>query len=347
MNQEEDEIDISDPKNLLKILLKKDSIGEYHKNEFSIKYLGEKSSPYFNFLINNFPLKDNKIDEIKSFLNNKEDIRNYIVLIKYKDIYNGGLSILDFKSRIRFGLNIYLNNIESTFYFGQWKNNQKSGIGFIKTENSLYIGNFLNNQISGYGLLYNKETGNYYYGQFSKGIFQKGFNCNFTKDIYYIGGFVNNKKYDKFCCYFNSKKNKLYLGNIKDDLFIKGHIINLKITEMEDKIIIKIESIYSYDRSNQIYLADIISIKNDKIFEEITYDLLQNLEILKQKIIEINKLFRELEEAFNEDSYNEQIENNYFSLENEFIEAFNGCFGNLDEIQNKLNLNEIQNKIHK
>ena len=346
MNKEEDEIDISDPKDLLKILLKKDSIGEYHKNEFSIKYLGEKSSPYFNFLINNFPLKENKIDEIKSFLNNKEDIRNYIVLIKYKDIYNGGLSIFDFKSRIRFGLNIYLNNIESTFYFGQWKNNQKSGMGFIKTDNSLYIGNFLNNQINGCGLLYNKETENYYYGQFNKGIFQKGFYCNFTKDIYYIGEFANNKKNDKFCCYFNSNKNKLYLGNIKDDLFIKGHIIILKITEMEEKIIIKIESIYYYDRSNQIHLAKIINIKNDKNFEEITYNLLQNIESLKLKIIEINELFKELEEAFNEDSYDEQIENNFFSLENEFIDAFNGCFGNIDEIQNKLNLNEIQKKIH-
>ena len=346
MNKEEDEIDISDPKDLLKILLKKDSIGEYHKNEFSIKYLGEKSSPYFNFLINNFPLKENKIDEIKSFLNNKEDIRNYIVLIKYKDIYNGGLSIFDFKSRIRFGLNIYLNNIESTFYFGQWKNNQKSGMGFIKTDNSLYIGNFLNNQINGCGLLYNKETENYYYGQFNKGIFQKGFYCNFTKDIYYIGEFANNKKNDKFCCYFNSNKNKLYLGNIKDDLFIKGHIIILKITEMEEKIIIKIESIYYYDRSNQINLAKIINIKNDKNFEEITYNLLQNIESLKLKIIEINELFKELEEAFNEDSYDEQIENNFFSLENEFIDAFNGCFGNIEEIQNKLNLNEIQNKIH-
>ena len=345
--EEEDEIEISsNPKDLLKMLLKQDSIGEYNKNGFSIKYFGEKSYPYFNFLINNFPLKENKINEIKSFLNNKEDIRNYIVSIKYKDKYNGGLSIFDFKSRTRFGLNIYLNNNESTFYFGQWKNNQKSGIGFIKTDNSLYIGIFSNNQINGIGLLYNKETGNYYYGQFNNKIFQKGFYCNFTKDIYYIGEFVNNKKNDKFCCYFNNKKNKLYLGNIKDDLFIKGHIITLKITEIEEKIIIKIESIYSYDRSNQIHLAEIISIKNDKNFEEITYDLLQNIEHLKQKIIEINELFKELEEAFNEGSYNEQIENNFFSLENEFLDAFNGCFGNMDEIQKKLNLNEIQKKIH-
>ena len=347
MNEEEDEIEISDnPKDLLKILLKKDSIGEYHKSGFSIKYLGEKSSPYFNFLINNFPLNENKIDEIKSFLNNKEDIKNYIVLTKYKDIYNGGLSIFDFKSRTRFGLNIYSNNSELTFYFGQWKNNQKSGIGFIKTNNYLYIGNFLNNQINGCGILYIKETGNYCYGQFNKGIFQKGFYCNFTKDIYYIGEFVNNKKNDNFCCYFNSKKNKLYLGNIKDDLFIKGHIISLKITETEEKITIQIESIYFYDRSNQILLADINSIKNDKNYEEITYDLLQYIENLKQNIIEINELFRELEEAFNEDNYNDQIENNYFSLENEFIDAFKGCIGNMNEIQNKLNLNEIQNKIH-
>lgn len=344
---EEDAIEISDnPKDILKLLLKNDSINEYHKNGFSIKYLGEKSSPYLNFLINNFPLKENKIEEIKSFLNNKEDIKNYIVLINYKDIYNGGLSIFDFKSRTRFGLNIYLNNSESLFYFGQWKNNQKSGIGFIKTNNYLYIGNFSNNKINGCGLLYNKETGNYYFGQFNNGIFQKGFYCNFTKDIYYIGEFINNKKNDNFCCYFNSIKKKLYLGNIKDDLFIKGHIITLKIEEMEEKIIIKIESIYSYDRSNQIYLADIINIKNDKNFEEITYDLLEYIENLKQKIIKINELFRELEEAFNKDSFNDQIENNFFSLENEFIEAFNDCFGNINEIQKKLDFNGIQKKIH-
>ena len=95
-------------------------------------------------------------DEISIF-----SIENNII-IKYKDIYIGGVSS-NFNLRQGFGLNKYENS--SSFYLGQWNNNMKEGNGFLKIdENILYVGSFHLNQFDGFGILYYKSNNTFFLG---------------------------------------------------------------------------------------------------------------------------------------------------------------------------------------
>ena len=341
------------PQELLKLLIGEGSFDELEKKGYKINYYGEnKSSAYLESISKNFPIDENNINEIQSHLNNTKDTRNYILYIKFKDIYIGGLSIFDFQSKEGFGFYKYLNNQENAFYFGQWEENQKSGKGFLKMDNDhLYIGNFRNNQIDGDGLYHNRSTSNYYFGSFNNGVFKKGFFCNLIKDIYYFGEFDNNKKNDKFCCYFNYKKNRLFFGQIKNDLFIKGYIGYLKIIENESAINIEIEKIIYYNKNSKDDAKKIILIKSNEEFEMAMYNVLQTVDNLKN-FLEDMKLFEELEETYNEDSYNNGIgrynsyENEY-SFESEFIENYDYYFNGLNEILKIIDLKEIKNNFKK
>ena len=184
----EEEIAFNDsPQEILNILLKDGSIDDSDKKGYKINYLGENNKSYFACLSNSLSKDVIDLEEIQSHLKNAEDTRNYILYIKYKDIYIGGLSILDFKSKEGFGFYKYLNNPEPRFYLGQWEENEKSGIGFLKFNNNhFYFGNFKNNQMNEYGLYYNKKDGNFFYGLFNNGKFNKGFYCSLIKDIYII-----------------------------------------------------------------------------------------------------------------------------------------------------------------
>ena len=344
------------PQDLLNKLFKDGSIDNSNDRNFKINYFGENSQDYFDSLSNNFPIKDNeenKINELYSHLKDTDDTRNFTLYIKYKDIYIGGLSILDFKSREDFGLNKYLDKSEPSFYYGQWKNNMKSGIGFLKIDNNhFYIGNFLNNQFNGEGLYYNKDNSNYYLGEFKNGHFKKGIYWNLENELYYIGEFVNNKKNDNFCCYFNEKKNTIFLGKIKNDIFIKGYIAYIKITENENSedLAFSIEKIYTYDKSKKESSSEIHSVKDDDNFNEIMPEIYQSLDSLKSYTEEINGLFEEKEKIYENNVYNDRIGrynsyNNKFSFENEFIEDYNNYFENLNQIRENLDMKEIQKKL--
>ena len=336
------------PQELLQILSKEGSIDEFDMKGYKINYFGEKTPSYFEYLSKNFPIED--LDNIYIYLNSNEDTRNYILYIKYKDIYIGGLSIFDFKSKEGFGMYKYLNLPGNPFYFGQWEADEKSGIGFLRiNQNHLYVGNFKDNQMEGDGLYYNKQNGNYYFGLFNNCNFKNGIYANLIKDIYYIGGFNNNKKNDDFCCFFNRKKNKLFFGQIQNDLFIKGHIAFLIIKETEKEISIEIEKIIYYDRNIQDDSKRIILKQSNQNFEEIMYAALQTVDNIKQ-FYEQMKLFDELEEIYNDSSYNTRIgrynsyENSY-SFENDFIENYNYYFENLSTFLNQMNLDDIKNDI--
>lgn len=72
-------------------------------------------------------------------LDDDNKINNYLIG-KYKNIYIGGLSIFNPSLREKFGLNKYFND---TFYLGQWKNNLKEGVGFLKVKDDIsYLGQF-------------------------------------------------------------------------------------------------------------------------------------------------------------------------------------------------------------
>lgn len=341
------------PQDLLKLLIKEGSIDELDKKGYKINYFGEKeSSNYLESISKNFPIDKNNFDEIQSHLNNTEDTRNYILYIKYKDIYIGGLSIFDFQSKEGFGLYKYLNSQENAFYFGQWEVNQKSGKGFIKMDNNrLYVGNFKNNQIDGDGLYHNKSNDNYYFGSFNNGVFEKGLYFNLKKDIFYFGEFVNGMKNDKFSCYLNNTKNRLFFGQIKNDLFIKGYIGYLKIIENENSINIEIDKVIYYNKNSKDDSKKIISINANKEFEMALYNVLQAVDNLKN-IFENLTLFDELEDTYNDDSYNNKVgrynsyENEY-SFESEFIENYDYYFNTLNEILQSIDLNQIKNNFKK
>ena len=344
------------PKDFFDILLKDGFIDNSDGNNFKINYFGEHSQSYFDSLSNNFPIEDNeenKINELYSHLKDKDDTRNFTLYIKYKDIYIGGLSILDFKSREDFGLNKYLDKSEPSFYYGQWKNNRKSGIGFLKIDNShFYIGNFSNNQLNGEGLYYNKNNNNYYFGDFKNGHFKKGIYWNLENDLYYIGEFVNNKKNDNFSCYLNEKKNTMFLGKIKNDIFIKGYIAYIKIIERDNSEALEfsIKNIYIYDKSKKDSSSEIHSVKIDDNLYEVIPEIYQSIDTLKAFTEEINGLFEEKETIYNDKVYNDKIGryksyNNKFSFENEFIEEYNNYFENLNQIKESLDMKEIQKKL--
>ena len=346
----EEDIEINyKTQDLLNLLFKEGLVNEESKKGFKITYLGKELSSYIDILCNNFPITDKeKIDEIISHLENKEDTRNFILFIKYREEYIGGLSILNLKYREGFGLNKYLNNSDRPFYLGQWKENQKSGLGFLKIDNDhFYIGEFSNNQMSGDGFYYNKKSKNNYFGKFNNGIFKKGLFFNLSEEIYYIGKFRNNKKNDNFCCYINYKKKKLFFGEIKNDLFIKGQIFFMDTEEKGDQINITIKNNFSYDNGNKI------NIKSKEKYHDVITSILSeiiNLESIISQIID--DLLVEYENIYDDNSYNNGIgrynnyENNH-SFENEFIENYNNYFNELFEIKNKLDLEieEIQKKI--
>ena len=341
------------PQDLLKLLIEEGSIDELDIKGYKINYLGEnESSSYLESISKNFPIDENNINKIQSHLENAEDTRNYILYIKYKDIYIGGLSIFDFQSKEGFGLYKYLNSEDNAFYLGQWELNQKSGKGFLKMDNNhLYIGNFKNNQMDGEGLYHNRNTNNYYFGSFNNGAFKKGLFCNLLKDIYYFGEFENNRKNCKFCCYLNYKENRLFFGQIKNDLFIKGFIGYLKIIENENEISIEIEKIIYYNKNSKDDSKKIILINSSKEFEMAMYNELQAVDNIKN-IFENMKLFDELEEIYNDKSYNNGIgrynsyENDY-SFENDFIENYDYYFNSFNEILSIIDLKEIKNNFRK
>ena len=341
------------PQDLLKFLMEEGSIDEFDKKGYKINYIGEnKSSSYLESISKNFPIDEININEIQSLLNNTEDTRNYILYIKYKDIYIGGLSIFDFQSKEGFGLYKYLNSEDNAFYLGQWELDQKSGRGFFKMDNNhLYIGNFKNNQMDGEGLYYNRSTNNYYFGSFNNGVFKKGLYCNLLKDIYYFGEFDNNRKNCKFCCYLNYKENRLFFGQIKNDLFIKGFIGYLKIIENENEISIEIEKIIYYNKNSKDDSKKIILINSSEEFELAMYNALQAVDNIRN-LFENMKLLKELEEIYNDKSYNNGIgrynsyENDY-SFENDFMENYDYYFNSINEILNVIDLKEIKNNFRK
>lgn len=171
---------------------------------------------------------------VKNKRRNRNSNKNNMIVGKYKDIYIGGLSYEDVEQREKFGLNKYGKDI---FYIGQWKNNLKEGIGFLKfAKSKLYLGEFSNNQINGFGILYYKSLENLYFGNFNEGTFSKGVYYNDSKGLFYHGGFIDNKKNDDLCSFFDIINQQIFIGTVKDDDFIKGFVSFCEINEEEENI---------------------------------------------------------------------------------------------------------------
>ena len=323
----EDDILLNEnPLDLLKTLFKDGIIDELNEGNYKINYFGEKSEKYLESLIKYYQINDNNIEKVKNILKNKEDERNYIIYIKYKDIYIGGLSIFDFKSREGFGLNKYLDNKESPFYIGEWKENQKNGIGFLK-----YL---------------NKDSENFFYGLFNNGDFKQGLYINLNKDIYYFGNFNNGKKNDDFSVYINYKKNRIFIGQIQNDIFINGYVIILKIEETKNNIILKIRNIVYRDKDKYIP----IKIKNNKNLEKFIYIVPKIVNQLKMIFENFEESLSELENIYNDNTYNNRIgrynsTENSFSFKEEIFENYNQYSDMFNDILKEINIDYLKNKI--
>ena len=347
MIEEEDIIFSESPQEILNILLQEGSIDESDQKHYKINYFGEKNESYFKSISDNISEKNKDIEEMKSHLDKIENKKNYYLYIKYKDIYIGGLSIFDCQSKEGFGFYKYLNNPEPSFYLGQWEKNVKSGIGFLKIDNNhFYFGHFKGNQMNDYGLYYNKKNDIFYYGKFNNGIFLEGLYCNLSKDIYYFGKFKDNKKNDDFCCFINYKKNRLFLGEIKNDLFIKGYVIIYDTEESDTSIVLKTEKFIHYDKNNQ--QSPINTPKINSEITDIIFQIMTNIGNYKQILDSSKEFFLEYEEHFNDYSYNNGIGryNNFqnkYSFEKELIDEYKHYFDQLNS--NQINLEEIKNNL--
>lgn len=302
---------------------------------------------------NNLKNKENNgnqdnIDQDKMAMKN-----NGYIVGKYKDIYIGCLSNNEFDSREKFGLNRYFNDI---FYIGQWKENKKEGIGFLKlNENIGYLGHFSDNQINGFGMLYYKDIGSFYFGEFIDGQMDKGIYYNCDKSLFYHGKFINGKKNDNLCAYFDINNNNIYIGEVKDDIFIQGYLSLCSITE--EKIGNEITTNFSCDKL--IYFdkrnPDNIKYEHYCYFDSDFLDELQNafmaiFEVdLNIKDIHDNYIafFENLENIVYNDSYTEYIDRynplENYNIENTFIKNYEIYYKRFLKSQEKLDLKKYEN----
>ena len=289
-------------------------------------------------------------DVLETIENNKIKFNNYLVG-KYKNIYIGCLSLTQPFTREKFGLNKYYKD---TLYLGQWKKNLKEGIGFLKVRDEIiYLGQFSQNQFNGFGVLYNKITNYFYFGNFVDGAIDSGIYYNNDTTVFYNGKFKNGKKNDKLCSYFDVKNNHIFIGEIKDDIFIKGYLSICKITEDKEEnevqTGISIDKIIYLDKTNPNetkykYFYQFVPEFYDKI-QNIFFNVFQEYFNIKNNHENYNLAFlRNLEKTVQNDSYNKYLERynpeEKFNLENNFINNYEKYHNSFIESELNLNLKE-------
>ena len=344
------------PNNILKEILEKGIFEEPHNPNIIIKYYGNK-----NQIPINISKKKNNIQE-KNDDNqlNDDDPRNSLLFIKYENIYIGAVSIKDISQRENFGLNIFS---EQSFYIGQWKDNMKEGIGFLKIdENLMYIGNFGNNQFDGFGILYNKINGDYFFGDFNQGGYEGGIIYNEINEYFYRGKIKEGKKNDELCTYFDAKNGNLFVGEIVEDEYNKGYLAICQITEEKNNeeeeeegefLNFNIQKIFYFDG----YGANNKSFVHYNDFSEDFYakiqDIINNIFQADYNLKDLNESFKEffifLEGIKNNPDYIQNIENynsfqnNEQCFENEFISNYYNFYQKFKTGQEMLDLKEYEN----
>ena len=297
---------------------------------------------------------DKNILEKDNFSKNIED--NYLVG-KYKNIYIGCLSLAKPFSREKFGLNKYFKDI---FYLGQWKENLKEGNGFLKVKNEIiYLGQFSKNQFNGFGILNNGLNNKFFLGNFIDGQMDCGIYYNNKTSVFYNGKFIDGKKNDKLCSYFDYNNNHLFLGEVKDDVFIKGYLAICKISEEkkenENQTNLSLEKVIYFDKSdpNKVryeyyYYFDLDFY--DKL-QEIFFNILGGYFDLKNIHEDYYLTFLEnLENTVYNDSYNEFLERynpeEKFNLENNFIKNYELYYKRFIQLEKKLSLKNYESIIN-
>ena len=328
-------------------------------------YIGSKNDEFIS-QVNNI-LKDNDISNNQNSINfiqeqageNEENKKNNLFLVKYKNIYIGGISI-NLKMREGFGLNKYENS--SSFYLGQWKNNMKEGTGFLKIDdNKLYIGSFHHNQFEGFGIIYYKLNDTFYFGEFKNGAFSQGIYCNINKELYYRGKFHQNKKNDSFCTFLEKNNRHLFIGDVKDDVFVKGYLCLYQIIEStrqneegEDEYVadFNIDKIFYFDKTDENKINFINNFEFENEFRNKIHENMRKIfevdYITGHKMKDIISYFNYLESLVDDEDHNyleRYNEDNDQSLEKFFMSNYNFYFSQFQEGQEQMDINEIRKEI--
>ena len=329
---------------ILKFIEREEIIKQILSDE---KYLNKEENIEINFY------SDKSLLEQKE---NDSNENNYFVG-KYKNIYIGCLSFSDLSLRDKFGLNKYTKGI---FYVGQWKNNLKEGIGFLKVKNDiLYLGEFSQNQFNGFGILNFKQNKFSYLGNFIKGEMDSGIYYNDKSTVFYNGKFKDGKKNDKLCSYFDYNNNHIFIGEVKDDIFIKGYLSICKINEEKNneeiQTNITIEKVIYFDKTN----PDKPEYECFYTFDVDFYDSIQNIFLnifggyFDLKNIHSNyylTFLQNLENTIYSESYNEYLERynpkEKYNLENNFVKNYELYHKKFVQIERKLNLEAYQSMIN-
>lgn len=126
------------------------------------------------------------------YVNNMNDTQNAFVYNGYTNIHN------------QFDILGYMNwpNVKE-YYFGEWYNNNKTGVGLNKfTNGDSYFGNFRNGMRQGIGL-YSKTNGEFYLGSFANS-FRNGLGVHiFSNGDFIFGTWANGKIHGK-AIYFHA-----------------------------------------------------------------------------------------------------------------------------------------------
>jgi len=321
----------------------------------SLLYVGSKDKEFISQISN--ALKDNTEEDKEE----NEINKNKLFLITYKNIYIGGASF-SLNLREGFGLNKYENT--ASFYLGQWKDNMKEGIGFLKIdENMLYIGSFHLNQFDGFGMLYYKSNNNFYFGDFDNGSFNKGLYCKVNKELFYRGKFNENKKNDTFCTFLEKNNKQLFMGEVDDDIFIKGYLCLFQANEIphqneegeveELEVDFSVDRLIYFDKTNE---KNIKFIHNFEFENEFKNKIIDNMKKVYEvdnyniggKLKEIIDYFNYLESLVDDEDHNyleRYNEDNDQSLEKFFMSNYSFYSNAFQEGQGAVNIEEIRKEI--
>ena len=344
------------PDDILKELYDKGSIEENQNSNIIIKYYGNKSQ---------IPLSDpkkkwNNLEEDENNPLSPEDSRNFLLFIKFQNIYIGAVSINNIYQRENFGLNVYS---EDSFYIGRWRKNMKDGIGFLKiNKDMMYIGNFELNQFNGFGILYNKNKKDLFFGEFNHGQYDEGIFYNYERDLFYRGKVKDGKKNDNLCTFFDAKSGDLFIGEIADDEFIKGYIgfcqiTNEKENEEEGDLNFNVQKIFYFDglgadNKSFIHFYAFTS-KFYAQIQDIMYSIFHVDFNLKDQNENLLEYFNYLEDIQNNEEYNQIVENynsflnNEQCIENEFISNYYNYYKRFKSGQESLDLKEQEQFLEK
>ena len=282
-----------------------------------------------NITINYFGERNN----LKKIFNSQEKniFKNSLLFINYKEIYIGGVNLLNINIREKFGLNKYS---PYSFYLGQWKNNQKEGVGFLKINEGIeYMGNFSQNQINGYGMSFYKENEILYIGNYLEGKFEEGIIYNKKDDYLYKGKIINGKKNDDFCTFIELEKGRIFIGKALDDIFIKGYLGICENSEIDgnDSNIMELNKIIYFDKSdfNDIKIVHYTSFTKEfyNKIQDVMSNIIQTNYNNKTQCENLIDYFQSFDSYVNDRDYIDylikinQIDNEE-SLENYFLRDF-------------------------